>query len=210
MRADRRLAAAALALLALSGCNWWYNSVPSPDDAMKAVPWFDHMIKSRAVHPYQRSDIPRYAPKGAVPVGGPSQVVVSEPHWGIGDPSQLTYGFDTLTANRLPNPTNPADPKLLAVGDTLFTTYCAMCHGYTGAGDGTVGKYIGAPSLLTARARGYTDGYLYGMVRYGRGVMPQYGDKIYRPEHRWAVVNYVRRLQQQAPVAGAAGAGGMN
>ena len=40
---------------------------------------------------------------------------------------------------------------------------------------------MGAPSLLTARARGYSDGYLYSIMRYGRGVMPRYGDKIVRP-----------------------------
>ncbi|MBL8988326.1 MAG: hypothetical protein JNJ80_18785, partial [Gemmatimonadetes bacterium] len=32
----------------LSGCNWYYDTLPSPDDLMKLVPWFDHMIKSPA------------------------------------------------------------------------------------------------------------------------------------------------------------------
>jgi hypothetical protein len=38
-------------VLATSGCNFWYNEVPSPDDQMHVVPWFDHMILSQAVHP---------------------------------------------------------------------------------------------------------------------------------------------------------------
>jgi hypothetical protein len=29
--------------------------------------------------------------------------------------------------------------------------------------------------------------------------MPRYGDKVYRPADRWAVVNYVRTLQSAAP-----------
>ncbi|MFZ5624423.1 MAG: c-type cytochrome [Gemmatimonadota bacterium] len=206
----RRLAVAAV-LLAVSGCNWWYNDVPSPDDAVKAIPWFDHMITSRSVAPYQRADIPRYAVAGTVPLAkAPGQVVVPEADWRVGDPANLQYGFDTLTANRLVNPTDPQARDIQAMGDTLYHTYCAMCHGDTGAGDGTVSRYIGAPSLLTPRARGYTDGYLYSIIRYGRGVMPQYGDKIYRPVGRWAVVNYVRRLQSMAPAEGVANAGGMN
>jgi mono/diheme cytochrome c family protein len=65
---------------------------------------------------------------------------------------------------------------------------------------------VGALSLLTDKARAYSDGYLYGMIRYGRGVMPRYGDKVYRHEDRWAIVNYVRKLQRDA--AGAPAAGG--
>jgi mono/diheme cytochrome c family protein len=71
---------------------------------------------------------------------------------------------------------------------------------------------IGAPSLLTPKARGLSDGHVYSLIRYGRGVMPRYGDTIVKPEERWAIVNYVRKLQadQPLPVAGpAATAGGI-
>ena len=64
-----RLLAAAAALL-LGGCNWYYHSLPSPDDLWPEIPWFDHMIKSRAVHPYQRAAIPRSTVPGTVPVAG--------------------------------------------------------------------------------------------------------------------------------------------
>ena len=56
---------------------------------------------------------------------------------------------------------------------------------------------MGAPSLLTPRARGYTDGYIYSIIRYGRGVMPRYGDKVVVPAERWAIVSHVRKLQAQ-------------
>jgi hypothetical protein len=46
------------------------------------------------------------------------------------------------------------------------------------------------------------------MVRYGRGIMPQYGDKVTRPADRWAIVNYVRKLQGQAAVVNTGAAGG--
>jgi len=64
-----------------------------------------------------------------------------------------------------------------------------------------VGKRMGAMSLLTDKAMAYSDGYLYSIIRYGRGVMPRYGDKIFRFDERWAVVNYVRKLQGRAPTS---------
>jgi hypothetical protein len=62
-----------------------------------------------------------------------------------------------------------------------------------------VGPKVAAPSLLTPRAIGYTDGYLYSIMRYGRGIMGKYGDKITEQDDRWQVVNYVRQLQAAAP-----------
>jgi mono/diheme cytochrome c family protein len=91
-----------------------------------------------------------------------------------------------------------------AAGDTLYQNFCSVCHGPTGNADGTVSRQIGAPSLLTARARSYSDGYIYSIIRYGRGVMPRYGDKVYAPVDRWAIVNHVRKLQAQSPAAAAA------
>jgi mono/diheme cytochrome c family protein len=184
--------AAATALL-LGGCNWYYNTLPSPDALLESVPWFDHMIKSRAVHPYARADIPRNTVPGTVPITG------GEADWA----AEFATG-NPATANQLVNPAVPEET--LVRGDTLFHTFCAVCHGGAGAGDGTVGPKLGAPSLLTEKARAYSDGYLYSIIRYGRGLMPRYGDKVYRHEDRWAIVNYVRRLQRDAapppPAAG--------
>jgi hypothetical protein len=59
---------------------------------------------------------------------------------------------------------------------------------------------MNAPSLMTASARDRSDGYLYSIIRYGRGVMFRYGDKIPRPADRWAIVNYVRTLQAAQPL----------
>ncbi len=185
----RRLLAAAAVLL-LCGCDAYYNAW-SPDDLMKAVPWFDHMIKSRAVHPYGRADVPRNTVPGTVPITG------AEADW-----SAEFAAANPATANKLVNPTVP--DSSLARGDTLYHTFCAVCHGNAGAADGPVGPKVGALSLLTPKAMAYSDGYLYSMIRYGRGVMSRYGDKVYRRQDRWAIVNYVRKLQHDAaqPVVG--------
>jgi len=198
-----RKPAVALLLLLTGACNFYYDRVPSPDDLWKVVPWFDHMIRSRYIHPYQTAAVPRYTPEGIVPVGG------GEPDW-VGE---WTTG-KTTTANALSNPYaaggggaawNPGPdvariPRDIgAAGDTLYQIFCAVCHGSAGDAKGPVSPRIGAPSLLTSRARAYTDGYLYSIIRYGRGVMPRYGDKVYLPFDRWAIVNHIRTLQAQSP-----------
>ena len=69
---------------------------------------------------------------------------------------------------------------------------------------------MAAPSLLTDRAARLPDGTVYSIIRYGRGVMPQYGDKVTRPADRWAIVNYVRHLQAQAPAVNTGAPAGGN
>jgi len=178
-RAHRALVA--VVSLVLAGCNWWYNDVPSPDDLMEHIPWFDQMVGSPAIYPYETAAVPRTPPPGSVPINGE---VDWFDEWRV---------LNTSTADRLVNPLGRGGG--LARGDTLYHTFCSVCHGATGAGDGLVGRKMGAPSLLSPRAAGFSDGYLYSMIRYGRGIMGRYGDKIYRPEDRWRVVNYVRSLQ---------------
>lgn len=191
MRPESRGWAAALLVLALGGCNWYYDTLPSPDDALKLVPWFDHMIKSQAVSPYQRADIPRNTVPGSVPLHR------VELDWR----EEFARGV-TTTADGLVNPTLANTAATLARGDTLYGIYCSMCHGPAGNLGGSISHLVGAPSLLTDQARARSDGYLYSIIRYGRGVMSRYGDKITRPADRWAVVNYVRQLQA-APAGGA-------
>ena len=95
----------------------------------------------------------------------------------------------------LANPVAP-DGASLDRGEELFVRFCAPCHGPDGAG---VTGYIisaGYPPypLNTDRVVGFTDGYIYGMIRVGRGNMPAYGHRIAHFD-RWHVVNYLRLLQ---------------
>jgi mono/diheme cytochrome c family protein len=197
----RRNALLGALLLSLAACDFYYYRVPSPDDLWRVIPWFDHMIDARYVRPYETEQVPRYSPEGSVPVTG------GEPDW-----SAEWVSGNATTANALRNPfatgtaprpsgTNAsAIPRdVAAAGDTLYQNFCNVCHGPSGNADGTMSRQIGAPSLLTARARAYSDGYLYSIIRYGRGVMPRYGDKVYAPAERWAIVNHVRKLQAQSP-----------
>lgn len=201
MRQPRRRLRSALAVLALwtGACDFYYYRLPSPDELWHVIPWFDHMIHARYIRPYQTQQVPRYTPEGTVPVSG------SEPDWSAEWVSGKTTTADALknplTAAHPPGPSVPVIPREMeAAGDTVYQNFCTVCHGLTGNADGPVSRQMGAPSLLTPRARGYSDGYIYSIIRYGRGVMPRYGDKVVVPADRWAIVSHVRKLQSQSPV----------
>jgi mono/diheme cytochrome c family protein len=57
-----------------------------------------------------------------------------------------------------------------------------------------VPKFVPPPDLTADATKARTDGYIYAMIKQGRGIMPRYGDKILGAD-RWNVVNYVRKLQ---------------
>ena len=98
----------------------------------------------------------------------------------------------------IPNP-HPMSEQSLTNGRKYYQINCAVCHGDAGAGDGSATKY-GMPqiSLITDVTKGRTDGYVFGMIRNGRGLMPSY-NRIEEPD-RWDVVNYLRGLQGRAQV----------
>ena len=97
-------------------------------------------------------------------------------------------------AEILENP-RPATPDSIERGKNLFLTYCEMCHGPEGKGDGPVAgrSRLRIPDLaFMMRAR--NDGHLYGTIRNGGMIMPPYGYRI-APAERWDLVNYLRSLQ---------------
>ena len=163
--------------LGLSGCT-------EIEDAMASVDILNFMRESPAFDPYEA---PRMPPERSVPAEGPGEAW--EPPIENTDAAIRAWG-DTMT-----NPLSMSD-DVLTHGAELFQTYCAVCHGAGGAGDGPLvgaGKLPFATNLLLPTTVDRSDGYLYGVIRLGRGLMPSY--RRIPPSERWAVVNYVRHLQ---------------
>ena len=101
----------------------------------------------------------------------------------------------------LPNPT-PADSASVSRGRIQYQINCAVCHGASGLGNGPVVKYGMFPPAIGAAANpaaGYSDGYLFGIIRNGRGIMPSY-NRIEEAD-RWDIVNYIRSLQGKGTIA---------
>jgi mono/diheme cytochrome c family protein len=109
---------------------------------------------------------------------------------------QVSYGAFPATIDSMsgiPNPT-PVSDASLANGRKYFQINCSPCHGIRAMGDGPVTGY-GMPSInLTSDiTKARTDGYIFGMIRNGRGLMPPY-NRI-EEKDRWDIINYVRALQ---------------
>jgi mono/diheme cytochrome c family protein len=105
---------------------------------------------------------------------------------------------DSLLAQRdLVNPL-PRTAEVLGRGQRVFMTYCVVCHGPKGDGEGyIVPKFPKPPSLLSEKVTGWPDGRIFHLVTRGGTLMPSYASQIL-PEDRWAAILYVRALERAA------------
>ena len=87
---------------------------------------------------------------------------------------------------------------LVARGTDRYNIYCLPCHRASGDGQGIMYQYGGVPtrSLHEERLLTVPDGEIYNVITNGLGLMPSYAYPI-SVEDRWAIVAYVRALQQQ-------------
>ena len=140
-----------------------------------AWPWSRDMVMQIILHTQQQVFAP---PEGSVAVGREVQLTREE------------------AARQLRNPL-PADAATLEEGKQLYVTYCLVCHGPEGRGNGPVASGAMAPAdLTTERVQSQSDGALYSTIRHGLGMMPAYYDRL-TPRERWLVVHYVRTLGRE-------------
>lgn len=196
-RAGRVGLLAMVLTLPMAGCR-------ALDDAMVAV--FGRSMRDQ--NSFDAYENPLGAPKGSVPFAAgnfppaPGAVSVGQP---VGPPetpppfSQTDLINQAAAVVNRPNPVPPTEASL-ARGEELYLRFCAPCHGPDGSGASGYIVPAGYPPfpLVTDRVRQFTDGYIYGMIRVGRGLMPSYGHRISEFD-RWNVVNYVRLLQGALP-----------
>ncbi len=92
-------------------------------------------------------------------------------------------------------------------GKERFEIYCSACHGYSGNGDGLVNQravslsalgkaaWTTAKSLHDPEVKANAPGRIYDTITNGRGTMGPYKSQI-TAEDRWAIVMYVKALQE--------------
>ena len=196
--ATRAALATGLALgLALGGCT-------PLDDAMASI-FGRSMRDQRSFDPYENTLLP---PEGTVPLSAgnyaasPFDVNVGQPEGALDVPPPFTQLDMTQRPEVVDSLTNPVPPtpESLARGEQLYERVCIVCHGPDGTG---VTAYIFPvhPALQTINFQSEatiarSDGYIYGIIRVGRTLMPAYGHQIGHYD-RWHIVNYVRQLQGQ-------------
>lgn len=96
----------------------------------------------------------------------------------------------------------------LTIGREVYKKMqCALCHGETGAGDGTQVPTLKDASGLPVRPRDFNTGLFRGghtgrdlYLRINNGLpgtpMVPYGEDLLKPEERWALVHYVQSLRR--------------
>jgi mono/diheme cytochrome c family protein len=179
MRPDVKRARNVIALVAVvlvSGACEWFTDFKRQPSLWTWEPVKDSLTPSRG------------NPQFSVPVTGMAVAGFQVSY------APLPGTIDSMASLANPHPVSDAS---LASGRMYYQINCAVCHGDAGAGDGPATK-LGVPgiSLVTDITKARSDGYLFGMIRNGRGLMPSY-NRIEEPD-RWDVVNYLRGLQGSA------------
>ena len=90
----------------------------------------------------------------------------------------------------------PVSEERLIKGEATYKLYCAICHGDTGDGMGTLvknEKFLGVPNY---KDREITEGSIYHVIMYGRNMMGSHASQITEQE-RWEVVQYVEQLRTE-------------
>jgi mono/diheme cytochrome c family protein len=178
MKTLRMLLGPSALALAVTGCNWFTDFKQQP-----SVNSWQHFSSDSAANKGFRGN-----PAGSVPTTG-----ATVPEYAISHSNSMAT-LDSF--NIIRNPV-AADARSLATGRMYYAINCAVCHGDTGDGKGSLAAaapgYSFAPPINGDATKARTDGYLWGIIRNGRGFMPSY-NRIEDME-RWDVVNYVRGLQ---------------
>ena len=109
--------------------------------------------------------------------------------------------------NELANP-EPVTEQSLARGEVMYDRMCAVCHGPEGNSQEAailpkLPAMVAFP-LAGGLALTRSDGYIFGMISVGRGIMPAYGHQVSYPD-RWHIVNYVKQFQGRNAPAGQGG-----
>ena len=107
-----------------------------------------------------------------------------------------------LAGQELVNPIDIEDRDAVTRGAFVFNTFCSICHGAGGRGDGTV-TVRGVPpppSLLLEHAVEMTDGQMFHLITVGQGNMASYASQVER-EDRWRAIRYIRTLQSPPDVS---------
>ncbi|WP_372473746.1 cytochrome c [Capnocytophaga sp. ARDL2] len=153
---------------------------------------FPNMYESVAYETYSESDAFNNGKEGQLPAKG------SVPR-GF-DPYEYEDSTEGLAAAKA-NLKAPFDLKNLSDADVakakeLYTIYCALCHGDSGDGKGTLvkkEKFLGVPNYAE---RELTEGGIYHVITYGLNSMGSHKNQLSQHE-RWLVTAYVLKLKSE-------------
>ncbi|MEQ9221250.1 MAG: c-type cytochrome [Cyclobacteriaceae bacterium] len=99
-------------------------------------------------------------------------------------------------ANKLKNPV-AGQENAIKQGKKIYATYCVICHGEKGKGDGAAGVALNPKpgNFTTSTFTTQSDGAIFWKITEGRAPMASYKASL-TEEQRWQLVSYIRTLKK--------------
>jgi mono/diheme cytochrome c family protein len=130
-----------------------------------------------------------YGPNSPAPIFANGSSAQTPPEGAV---SQESLAYATASVDR------PAvDMALLRRGKERFEIFCAPCHGFEGDGNGAIVRrgFPRPPSYYEPMLMAAPGKLFFDTITDGFGVMYSYASRV-PPHDRWAIVAYIRALQQ--------------
>ena len=184
----RLISGLAIIVIAFSGC---WRGATSPRPPWHPNPNMDQQPKYRA---QAASDFFDDGATMRPPIEG--TVARGELH----EDTAFYTGFDDAGQPVTTIPSSiEVDGAFLERGRERYAIYCAPCHHPRGNGRGVLWDraQIQSADLGEQRLRDAPDGQLFDVISNGLGLMSGYKYPI-PPRDRWAIVAYMRQLQEEA------------
>ena len=98
------------------------------------------------------------------------------------------------STNSVNNPVK-GNADATTAGKKTYTTFCVVCHGNKGRGDGIAASGLQKQPAdhTSAKVQSQTDGALFWKMSEGHSPMPPYKATLSETQ-RWQLVNYIRTL----------------
>jgi mono/diheme cytochrome c family protein len=140
---------------------------------------------------------PHYGPNAPAPIFANGSAAQTPPAGAVAQDAEAE-----AEASAVPP---PVDLTLLRRGQERFEIFCSPCHGFGGDADGAVVRrgFPRPPSYYDAALMAAPAQLFFDTITNGFGVMYAYGSRI-PPRDRWAIIAYIRALQQSRSASMAA------
>jgi mono/diheme cytochrome c family protein len=151
-----------------------YNNIPG-----------DYDLKSRGIY-FTGNSVP-----GTIARGEGSAFPIASGDSGYAQAAAYRNPMDSLVLN----------PTQMKEAERIYLVNCGICHGTALDGNGPLwkggdGPYPSAPrNLKDDYTKALSDGQMYHVITYGKGVaMGSYASQV-KPEQRWWIIEYIRSKQ---------------
>jgi mono/diheme cytochrome c family protein len=155
----------------------------------RAFEYMPDMARGPAYKAYAPNSVTRDGLTLQRPVAGTIPRGYHPFHYGPGEEEAARAGRE------LQNPYR-ATAQTQEEGKVLYQTYCLVCHGEQGRGDGPISEKIPPPpSYVSDRLMQFPQGRVFHVITMGTNKMPSYATQLSGDE-RWKVVTYVHTSLQ--------------